>query len=204
MIEGIWKTAFGTEGGRWAVSVCVAAAVCGACRARRALTTAGALAAFPVGLAAVAGGARCTSVLLTFFVLSTLATHAGAARKAALDGRHAAETRRGRRPVQVLANGAVGTVLAFVHVALLGVWNDAINSSHGLFFQALFIPTFPFTHTPTQTTLSQKPFLFSLPLPQKQTKMKRYVDNGTECCTWRMWGRTRLGRRTRLRRSWAC
>ena len=143
MNEDIWKVLFGTEGGRWAVSVCVAAAVCVACRARRALTTAGALAAFPVGLAAVAGGARCTSVLLTFFVLSTLATKTAAARKAALDHTHTAEVRRGRRPAQVLANGAVGTVLAFAHVALLGVWNDAISSTHGL----PFLPLPCFAHT---------------------------------------------------------
>ena len=130
MTAAEWLTT--TDSGRWLASVGIACAICALCYKRHALTAAGTLAAFPVGLAAVAGGARFTAVLLTFFVASTLATRVAGSKKQRIDHEHAAQAHKGRRPSQVLASGGVGALLALVHALTQGAWNDSESSAHGL------------------------------------------------------------------------
>lgn len=130
MAWGEWLTT--TDSGRWLASVGIAGAICALCYARHSLTALGTLAAFPVGLAAVAGGARFTAVLLTFFVASTVATRVAGGKKQRFDSEHAAQAHKGRRPSQVLASGGVGALLALVHAITQGAWNDSASTAHGL------------------------------------------------------------------------
>jgi len=115
---------------RWIISVFATLSICIICYIRKSLTITGCLVAFPVGLAAIAGGFRCTSVLLTFFISSTIATKLAGGKKSVIYQDHAEETKKGRKPSQVVANGSVGTVLGFIHIAILGIWQDARSNAH--------------------------------------------------------------------------